>query len=377
MSFERRSSRNKKQWLWFFGFLAAFLILLIGLYIRMISVRSSAFEAENSKKLSPVRVQEPSSTEVWRTTSFLARIEGGQSIDVMANTGGWVQEREAVIGESVEKDQPLLILRDERKVLKLKEADARLKSARANLNELKRKYDQTLTLVEKGIVARDTLQSLSNQVSSEASNVDALEAAYNLMEWDVDHLVIRAPISGKVVDTVPDVGQEVKAGELVAKMVSTSNERVVAGLEPRWARVIKPGMTVNFSTTLNGRLEKTEGEIIGVSPDMDSASGTYKVEARLIKNEYNWWPGEIVNMEVPVELLTDVILVPRTAVLSDNREFFIFVYKQGKALKVPVSVTWVNENEGSIPSDMIPEGSKIIVEGHVGLAGGQLVRLMQ
>lgn len=343
----------------------------------MVSVRSSAFEAENSKKLSPVRVQEPSSTEVWRTTSFLARIEGGQSIDVMANTGGWVVEREAVIGESVEKEQPLLTLRDERKVLKLKEAEARLRSARSNLNELKRKYDQTLTLVEKGIVARDTLQSLSNQVSSEASNVDALEAAYNLMKWDVDHLVIRAPISGKVVDIIPDVGQEVEAGELVAKIVSTSNEQVVAGVEPRWARVIKPGMTVNFSTTLNGRLERTEGEIIGVSPDMDSASGTYKVEARLLKNEYNWWPGEIVNMEVPVELLTDVILVPRTAVLSDNREFFIFVYKEGKALKVPVSVTWINENEGSIPSNMIPEGSKIIVEGHVGLAGGQLVRLMQ
>lgn len=377
MSMEKQSSRNKKRWLWFFGFIAAFLILLIGLYLRMISVRSSAFEAESTKKLSPVRVQEPSSTEVWRTTSFLARIEGGQSIDVTANTGGWVVEHEAVIGESVEKEQPLLTLRDERKVLKLKEAEARLKSARANLNELQRKYDQTLTLVEKGIVARDTLQSLSNQVSSEASNVDALEAAYNLMKWDVDHLVIRAPIAGKVVDIIPDVGQEVEEGELVAKIVSTSNERVVAGVEPRWARVIKPGMTVNFSTTLNGRLEKTEGEIIGVSPDMDSTSGTYKVEARLIKNEYNWWPGEIVNMEVPVELLTDVILVPRTAVLSDNREFFIFVYKEGKALKVPVSVTWINENEGSVPSDMIPEGSKIIVEGHVGLAGGQLVRLIQ
>ncbi len=374
---DRKFSRKKTQWLWFFGFLTAFLILIIGLYLRMISVRTAAFEAETEKKLSPVRVQESTSTQVWRTTSFLARIEGGQSINIMASTGGWVLERNVVLGQSVEKDQPLIVLQDERKTLKLNEAEARLESARANLNELKRKYDQTITLVEKGIVARDTLKSLSNQVSSEDSNVDALEAAYNLMKWDVEHLIIRAPISGKVVEIIPDVGQEVSAGELVAKVVSTSDERVVAGVEPRWARVMKPGMTVNFSTTINGRLEKTEGEIIGVSPDMDSVSGTYKVEARLIKNEYNWWPGEVVNMEVPVELLTDVILVPRTAVLSDNREFFIFVYKDGKALKVPVSVTWVNENEGSIPSGMIPEGGKVIVEGHVGLAGGQLVRLMQ
>jgi membrane fusion protein (multidrug efflux system) len=377
MSIQSKFSANKTKWLWFFGFLVVFLVLLIGLYLRMMSVRTAAFEAGMEKQPSPVRVQEPDATEVWRTNSFLARIEGGQSIDIMASTGGWVQEQAAVIGEAIEKDEPLIILQDERKVLKLKEAQAMLESARANLNELKRKYEQNQTLVEKGIVARDTLQSLSNQVSSERSRVEALEASFNLMKWDVEHLIIRAPISGKVSDVVPDVGQEVKVGELVAKMVSTSDEHVVAGVEPRWARIIKPGMKVNFSTTLNGTLERTEGEIIGVSPDMDSASGTYKVEARLINNEHNWWPGEIVNMEVPVELLTDVVLVPRTAVLSDNREFFIFVYKDGKALKVPVSVTWVKENEGSIPSSMIPEGSLIIIEGHVGLAGGQLVRLTE
>jgi len=377
MSIQRNLSANKSKWLWFFGFLAVFLVLLIGLYLRMMSVRTAAFEAGMEKQPPPVRVQEPDTTEVWRTNSFLARIEGGQSVDIMASTSGWVREQAAVIGEAVEKDEPLIILQDERKVLKLKEAQAMLESARANLNELKRKYEQNQTLVEKGIVARDTLQSLSNQVSSERSSVEALEASFNLMKWDVEHLIIRAPISGKVSDVVPDVGQEVKAGELVAKMVSTSDEHVVAGVEPRWARIIKPGMKVNFSTTLNGTPERTDGEIIGVSPDMDSASGTYKVEARLINNEHNWWPGEIVNMEVPVELLTDVVLVPRTAVLSDNREFFIFVYKDGKALKVPVSVTWVNENEGSIPSSMIPKGSLIIIEGHVGLAGGQLVSLTE
>jgi multidrug efflux pump subunit AcrA (membrane-fusion protein) len=159
-------------------------------------------------------------------------------------------------------------------------------------------------------------------------------------------------------------------------MVSTGKEQVVAGVEPRWARVIKPGMTVNLSTTLNGVLEEAEARVIGVSPDMDSASGTYKVEAELLDNKYNWWPGEIVNMQVPVELLSDVVIVPRTAVLSDNRDLFIFVYKDGKALRIPVSVVWINENEGSIPSKMIPEEGKVIIEGHVGLAGGQLVRLI-
>ncbi len=369
-------AKKKKQWIWFFGFLAAFIVLTIGLYVRMISVRTSAFEGEAEKKLAPVRVQDSSVTEVWRTTSFLARLEGGQTVSIKADVSGWVVERKAVLGQEVQKGDPLIVLQDDRKVYRLKESEARLMSAKANLNELRRKYEQNKTLVEKGIVAKDTLDSLSNQVSSEASNVDGLEASYNLMKWDVEHLTVKAPISGQVSEIIPDIGQEVTSGEVVAGMVSTSNERVVAGVEPRWARVIKPGMTVNLNTTLNGAYEETQARVIGVSPGMDALSGTYEVEAEIIDNKYNWWPGEIVNMQVPVELLKDVIIVPRTAVLSDNRDLFIFVYQDGKAQKIPVSVVWINENEGSIPSHMIPENSKVIVEGHVGLAGGQLVRLM-
>ena len=370
-------SKTKKQWIWFFGLLAAFIVLLLGLYVRMISVRSSAYEATTEERVSPVRVQETISTEVWRTTSFLARVEGGQTIEIIGDVGGWVVEKKVVLGQEGEKGEELIVLEDPRRVLRLKESEARLKSAKANLSELRRKYNQSLTLLEKGIIARDSVDSLSNQLASESANVDSLEASYGLMKWDVDNMTVRAPISGKIVEVIPDIGQEIKAGQLAVKMVSTEDKRVVAGVEPRWARTLEPGMTVRLSTTLNNRLEETQGKIIGVSPDIEAISGTYRVEASLINNDYNWLSGEIVNMEIPVELLTDVVVVPRTAVLSDSNELFIFVYQDGKALKVPVTVDWINDREGTISKDLIPSDSQIIVEGHVGLAGGQLVKLIQ
>ncbi len=270
----------------------------------------------------------------------------------------------------------MIILEDKRKNLILQEAEARLKSARANLEELKRKYEQTLTLVKKGIVARDTLDSLSNQLKAQSADVDALGAAYERAKWDVDHLRVRAPIKGRIVEIFPDIGQEVLADEVVVRMVNTSTQRVVAGVDAHWARMIQPGLTVNLSTTANGKVEGAKGKIIGVSPDMDPVSGTYMVEAKIVQNEYEWWPGEVVNMQLPVELLKNVTIVPQTAVLSDGGEVFLFIYDDGKALKVPVIVTWLNEKEGAIPTHMIPKGTKIIIEGHAGLADGQPVRIM-
>lgn len=370
-------TKKQKQWVWFFSFFIGFIVILTGLYFRMMSVRSSAYEAEKQKIIKPVRTETTVSTEVWKTTSFLARVEGGQTIQVKADVGGWVVERRVIIGEKVKKDDILIILNDERKYLKLKESEALFKSADAKLKELKRKLKQTETLLEKGIVSRDSLDSMINQVNAQQAEVDALNATYKLRMWDVDHLTVRAPITGRIVEVLPDIGQEVEAEDLLVKMVNRSNERVVAGVDARWAKIIKPGMKVLFGTKFNGQLESTEGIILGVSPDMDSSSGTYKVEAQLIRNEYDWWPGEVVNMEVPLELLKEVIKIPRTAVLSDSREMFVFVYNDGIAIRTPVSVTWLNEKEGAIPTSMIPEGTEIIVEGHVGLAGGQPVRLVK
>ncbi|MDA2918983.1 biotin/lipoyl-binding protein [Desulfobacterota bacterium AH_259_B03_O07] len=158
------SDRYRRQWFWFFVFLISFIVLIIGLYIRMISVRSAALEAEKEERLQPVRTQPINITEVWKTATFLARIEGSQTIDISADVGGWVVERNVVRGQKVEKDQVLIVLEDARKTLKLKESEARVKSAKADLKELRRKLAQTKTLLDKGIAAKDTLASFSNQV---------------------------------------------------------------------------------------------------------------------------------------------------------------------------------------------------------------------
>ncbi|MDA2918984.1 HlyD family secretion protein [Desulfobacterota bacterium AH_259_B03_O07] len=112
----------------------------------------------------------------------------------------------------------------------------------------------------------------------------ALEASFDLMQWDVDHLKVRSPIAGQVVDILPDIGQEVSEGDLLARIVNISKERVVAGVQPRLARLMNPGMKINLSKTSNGGLQMSEGEIIGVSRDVDSSSGTYEVEAKILNN---------------------------------------------------------------------------------------------
>jgi len=370
-----KKGKKRKYWKLFVTIFIGFVLLLVLLYVRMISVRSAAYESLHKDEIVPVRALEVYETQVWKTIDFLSRIKGSQAIDVNAEVGGSVLKKNAVLGQRVKKGDILIELQDKRKEYKLTEAKARLDSAKADLVELKRKYDQTLTLVEKGIVARDSLDSLSNQLKARTADVDALEASTELNQWDVDHLRVKAPIDGQIVGVYPDEGQEVSVGQLLVKLINNEVEKAVTGVDSKWARIIQPGLKVTISKDTNDYVEKTSGQIIGVSPSMDSQSGTYEVEAKILDNKYDWWAGEVVNLEIPIEQLQDIVLIPRDAVLSNNKELFVFIYKGGKAIKQPVTVTWINGDTGAIPSSIIPSGTQVIVEGHVGLAEGQSVDL--
>jgi len=368
---------SREQWKWFAGFLICFFVVMLALYLRMSFVRSSALESDFKRKPQPVNVLIPVITNAWRTANFLARVQGGQTIELRTAVGGWVEEKRVEIGSNVDLAEILLVLKDERKELALVEAKSRLNSAMANLKELRRLYNKNISLVEKGIVAKDTLESLDNQIAGKAAEVNALDASYRRSNWDVEHLIIKSPIKGEIIDVIPDIGQEVMANEIVANLINSSRKRVVAGVDANWARALSRDTEVKLTNFINDKLETSNAVIKGISPNIDEASGTYSVEAEIMDEANNWLPGEIVNMEVPIELLENIIKVPRTAILSDSNDVFVFVYIEGLAVKVPIKVTWLNDELGAISSDSIPKDSKIIIEGNSGLADKQPVRLIQ
>jgi len=353
-----------------------FIIILIGLYLRMITVRSSALQSESQKKPEAVEVLEPEVTSVWKKINFLARVEGGQTISLRSDVSGWVKDRKVDIGSYVAEGDTLLILSDERKNLALQEAESRLASANANLRELNRLYNRNVSLYKKGIIAKDTQESLKNQISAQSAEVDALEAIYKRAKWDYDHLQVTAPIEGKIIEVIPDIGQEVIVDEPIVKMINSASKKVVAGVDSNLARSLKNVKKVRLENNFGGRTETAEARIIGISPNIDIESGTYSLEAEIIDPDNDWLPGEIVNLEAPVQKLENVLVVPRSAILSDNEIIFLFIYEDGKSVKREVNVTWLDDKHGAVDTSSIPANSKIIVNGNSGLANGQPVRIV-
>lgn len=371
--------RKTKSWLTLVLVLLGFLLVLFLLYARFLQEReSSAQDHSEDTVYRPVKVMTPVASSGSVHTEVLGRVRGKQTVMVRTTVSGWVKRVDSGRGQEIEKDAIILELYDYRVETRLDEAKYNLESAKGKLAEAERVYRRNSALFEKGIVSEDETEASRNLLETSSAGVKALEASYKRAKWNYENLKIRSPIRGQIVEIVPDIGQETRNGDVVAKVVNLSGRKVIAGVDVSVARSVKRGDVLEVSLTRDGTVETVTGEVDGVSPGSDDFSGTYDIEIAISDSSVKWWPGEMVSVKIPVQKLGNVVRVPKTAVLSDSREnsSFVLVEKNGEVLKAKVAPTWIDDNSAYISFDSLPPASRIITEGNFGLRPGQPVRVV-
>lgn len=371
--------RKTKNWLTLVLIFLGFLLLLLLLYAKFLHEReSSAQDRSGDKVYRPIKVMTPVASPGSVYTEVLGRVRGKQTVLVRTTVSGWVKRIDSGRGQEIEEDGIILELHDYRVETRLDEAKYNLESARGKLAEAERVYRRNSALFEKGIVSEDETEASLNLLETASAGVKALEASYKRAKWNYENLKIRSPIQGQVVEIVPDVGQETRNGDVVAKVVNLSGRKVIAGVDVSVARSVNRGDVLEVSLAKDGAVETVAGEVDGVSPGSDDLSGTYDIEIAISDPSVKWWPGEMVSVKIPVQTLDNVVRIPKMAVLSDDKEnsSFVLVEKNGEVLKAKVAPTWIDDNSAYISFDSLPPDSRIITEGNFGLLPGQPVRVV-
>ncbi len=371
--------REKRSWLVLLLIFLGFLFVLVFLYAKFLYEReSNAHYHSEESAYRPIKVMTPVSSSGSIYTEVLGRVRGKQTVLVRTTVSGWVRRIDSGRGQEIEKDGIILELYDYRVETRLDEAKYNLESVRGKLAEADRIYRRNTALFEKGIVSEDETEASRNLFETASASVKALEASYNRAKWNYDNLKIRSPIQGQVVEIVPDIGQEIRNGDVVARVVNLSGRKVIAGVDVLVARGVKRGDVLKVFLSREGIVETVKGEVKGVSPGSDDFSGTYDIEIAISDPSVKWWPGEIVSVKILMRRFDNVVKIPKTAVLFDNKEAFSFVLveKNGEVSKIKVTPTWIDDNSAYISFNSLPPDSRIITEGNFGLLPGQLVRII-
>lgn len=366
------------QWKKFFWITGIFLAAMLLLYFKFASSRQTEEAVETAV---PVRVAPVVAEQVKLYGTVLGRVEGEQSVKVLSGASGFVVDIRKSRGDGVEKGEVIMVLEDSGRLYELREAEGLYSSARADFDEARRKHAQYERLFDKGVVSRDDLDSALSTMNRARSQLEAFEASYKKTKWYYDRLKIRSPLSGTITEIPPDTGQEVMTGETVARVAGSRKNRVIAGVDSSIAKSTKRGakVVVEYKTPRGTR--SARGTVTGVSRETDASSTTYSLEVSLDDEDARreLWSGEFVNLKIEARELADVVRIPVTAVLYENRKPFVFAALGGEAVKIPLGSEPVRVDSGAVAVavSLFPDGSQVIIEGGSHLEEGRAVKILK
>ena len=167
-------------------------------------------EGEDEEETPPIPVETttPIRGDIDAIYTGTAPIEAFSEATVIAKVEGEVRQILVEEGDTVVKNQVLARLDGDRLRLELNESQARLR-------KLQRDFERNQELTETGLISEGDFEKIK-------FDLEALQAAYNLANLELDYTQIRAPIDGVVSERFIKIGNTIKAGDPIFHVTSLS-----------------------------------------------------------------------------------------------------------------------------------------------------------
>jgi len=194
-------------------------------------------------------------------------------------------------------------------------------------------------------------------LAAKEAEVEQHRALYRLRADQLDALAVRAGIAGVVQEVPVEIGQQVAAGTMLARVAEPTHLQAELRVPATRARDVRPGQTVSVDTR-NGIVD---GTVTRIDPSVQE--GSVMVEVRLDGAlPEGARPDMAVDGAIQIELLTDVLYVGRPVQSQENATIGLYRLEADDKHAVRVSVKLGSSSVDAIEIvDGLRQGDQVIL----------------
>jgi len=189
---------------------------------------------------------------------------------------------------------------------------------------------------------------------------------------------VKAPIKGTVIRYYVDIGdsvipQEPMPQEPVLNIAYMDKVKIVVNVGEKDIAKLRKGEKVRASVDAYPE-ESFLGQVVKVAPAVDPRSRKLKVELEIENKDHRLKPGMFADVEIIYNEHSNVLVVPRIAVLEKEGRTILFTVEDDRARLREVK-TGINDGEKIEIVEGLTEGERVVIEGNYGLTDGAKVEV--
>ncbi len=308
--------------------------------------------------------------------------------DLVARVPGFVQTINYEDGALVKKGTLLFTIEPESYELKVKQSQAAEVAAGATLKQAQADFQRQTTLAAQGNASKATLDTSTATRDSAQANLQQAEINTKLAAINYGYTNVAAPFDGTVTARKVSVGDYVGANSaptVLATIVQSDpiyvnfnvdEQDVIRIREQIRERGLTPEDLKKVPVEVGLQTEEGyphKGHLDYASPTVDSSTGTLAARAVLDNPKRVLLPGMFVRVRVPRSEMSKALLVPDSALGSDQGGRYLLVVNKDNV--VEQREVQVGQREGTlrvIDKGLTP-GDRVIVNGLLRAVPGQKV----
>jgi membrane fusion protein, multidrug efflux system len=329
----------------------------------------------------PVTVTTAVSRDVPEYLDEIGTTQASAVVNIQSQVAGQITARHFEDGQEIAKDALLFEIDPRPFQDQVKQAQANLEQARAQLVIAQGEFDRIMKAVTKGAASPEDVSGKESALNSAKAAVKVNEAALNTTQLNLSYCTIRSPIDGRAGRRLVDVGNLVKANDATLLTIQTLaplyadftvTEADLAAVRERMAKG-----TLKAEVSIPGRLNEVRpGDLTFLDTQVQPNAGRIIMRATLANTERYFWPGQFVNVRLILVQIPHAVLVPYACVEIAQQGPYVYVVSEGKARQQPVSL---GQRQGDLVviQKGITVGEEIVATGQLAVTPGGPVRILE
>ena len=282
--------------------------------------------------------------------SLSGSIEANEQVEIRSEVSGIVEGIYFQEGSNVSKGQVLFKVNDIELRAQLRQTSTR--EGLASENERRAKL-----LLQKEAISQE-------EYDLARADLKSAQAQSQLIKAQIAKTSVRAPFSGKIGLRSISPGTYITPAILVAKLVNTGKLKITFSIPEKYASQVKPNSTLTFKVA--GSDEKHTAQVYAIEPAVAVATRTLQVRAIAENKGGKLLPGTFADVELPLDIIKDAIVVPTEAIIPIQNGKKVFISNNGQAKEVMIE-TATRTDASILVLSGLKAGDTVITSGVMSL----------